>query len=45
MNPFRNFFKVPTAQELLDIAFKKGMRSSAQVSSNAPILMKAKKTP
>lgn len=43
MNPFRNFFKVPTAQELLDIAFKKGMRSSAQVSSNAPILIKAKK--
>jgi len=43
MNPFRNFYKVPSAQQLLDIAFKRGMKSSAQVSANAPILIKAKK--
>lgn len=42
-NPFQNFFHVPNSQKLLDIAFKKGMRSSAQVSQNAPILIKAKK--
>ncbi|MFX1316625.1 MAG: hypothetical protein ACFE9T_12230, partial [Promethearchaeota archaeon] len=42
-NPFDNFYHVPTSQELLDIAFKRGMKSSAQVSKNAPILIKAKK--
>lgn len=42
-NPFIEFFHVPNSQELLDIAFKRAMKSSAQVSSNAPILIKAKK--
>jgi len=42
-NPFNNFFHVPNSQKLLDIAFKKAMRSSAKVSKNAPILIKAKK--
>ena len=42
-NPFNNFYHVPNSQELLDIAFKRGMKSSAQVSQNAPILIKAKK--
>ncbi|MFX1410083.1 MAG: NOG1 family protein [Promethearchaeota archaeon] len=42
-NPFDRFYHVPTSQELLDIAFKRGMKSSAQVSKNAPILIKAKK--
>jgi len=42
-NPFNKFYHVPTSQELLDIAFKRAMKSSAQVSQNAPILIKAKK--
>jgi len=42
-NPFNEFYHVPNSQELLDIAFKRGMKSSAQVSKNAPILIKAKK--
>lgn len=42
-NPFSNFFHVPNSQELLDIAFNKAMKSSAQVSKNAAILIKAKK--
>jgi len=42
-NPFSKFYHVLTSQELLDIAFKRGMKSSAQVSQNAPILIKAKK--
>jgi nucleolar GTP-binding protein len=42
-NPFSDFFHVPNSQELLDIAFKKAMKSSAQVSKNAAILIKAKK--
>jgi len=42
-NPFLDFFHVPNSQELLDIAFKKAMKSSAQVSKNAAILIKAKK--
>ncbi len=42
-NPFLNFAYLPTSQKVLDIAFKKAMRSSAQVSANAPILIKAKK--
>jgi len=42
-NPFNEFYHVPTSQELLNIAFKKAMKSSAQVSKNAPILIKAKK--
>lgn len=42
-NPFNQFYHVPTSKELLDIAFKRGMKSSAQVSKNAPILIKAKK--
>ncbi|TFF97466.1 MAG: hypothetical protein EU541_08185 [Promethearchaeota archaeon] len=42
-NPFLNFFYVPPAQKLLDIAFKRAMKSSASVSKNAPILIKAKK--
>jgi nucleolar GTP-binding protein len=42
-NPFNKFYHVPNSKELLDIAFKKGMKSSAQVSKNAPILIKAKK--
>ncbi len=42
-NPFNEFYHVPNSQELLDIAFKRAMRSSAKVSKNAPILIKAKK--
>jgi nucleolar GTP-binding protein len=42
-NPFNEFYHVPNSKELLDIAFKRAMKSSAQVSKNAPILMKAKK--
>ncbi|MFX1420504.1 MAG: NOG1 family protein [Promethearchaeota archaeon] len=42
-NPFIEFYHVPNSKELLDIAFKRGMKSSAQVSQNAPILIKAKK--
>jgi nucleolar GTP-binding protein len=42
-NPFDQFYHVPNSTELLDIAFKRGMKSSAQVSKNAPILIKAKK--
>ncbi len=42
-NPFSEFYHVPNSKELLDIAFKKSMKSSAQVSKNAPILIKAKK--
>ncbi len=42
-NPFLNFYHVPNSKELLDIAFKRAMKSSAQVSKNAPILLKAKK--
>ena len=42
-NPFFNFYHVLNSQELLDIAFKRAMKSSAQVSVNAPKLIKAKK--
>ena len=42
-NPFDKFYHVPSSKELLDIAFKRSMKSSAQVSKNAPILIKAKK--
>ncbi len=42
-NPFLSFSHVPNSKELLDIAFKRAMKSSAQVSKNAPILLKAKK--
>jgi len=42
-NPFSEFYHVPNSTELLDIAFKRAMKSSAKVSKNAPILMKAKK--
>ncbi len=42
-NPFLSFFHVHNSQELLDIAFSRAMKSSAQVSKNAPILLKAKK--
>ena len=42
-NPFDEFYHVPNSKELLDIAFKRGMKSSAQVSQNAPIIIKAKK--
>jgi len=42
-NPFLSFFHVPISKELLDIAFSRAMKSSAQVSKNAPILLKAKK--
>ncbi|KKN58964.1 hypothetical protein LCGC14_0546950 [marine sediment metagenome] len=42
-NPFDKFYHVANSKELLDIAFKKSMKSSAQVSKNAPILIKAKK--
>ncbi|MFX0039290.1 MAG: NOG1 family protein [Promethearchaeota archaeon] len=42
-NPFNKFYHVPNSKELLDIAFKRGMNSSARVSRNAPILIKAKK--
>jgi nucleolar GTP-binding protein len=43
INPFDKFYHVPNSKEFLDIAFKRGMKSSAQVSKNAPILIKAKK--
>ncbi|MFX1324983.1 MAG: NOG1 family protein [Promethearchaeota archaeon] len=42
-NPFNEFYHVPSSKELLDMAFKRGMKSSAQVSKNAPIIIKAKK--
>ena len=42
-NPFSEFYHVPSSQELLDIAFSRAMKSSAKVSKNAPILVKAKK--
>lgn len=42
-NPFLEFYHVPNTKELLDIAFKRAMKTSAQVSQNAPILTKAKK--
>ncbi len=42
-NPFNEFYHVPSYQELLDIAFKRAMKSSAKVSKNAPIIIKAKK--
>jgi nucleolar GTP-binding protein len=42
-NPFLSFTHVPNSKGLLDIAFKRAMKSSAQVSKNAPILLKAKK--
>ncbi len=42
-NPFDEFYHVPSSSELLDIAFKRAMKSSAQVSKNAPIIIKAKK--
>ena len=42
-NPFDNFYHVQNSQELLDLAFKRAMKSSAQVSKNAPIIIKAKK--
>ena len=42
-NPFDEFYHVPSSSELLDIAFKRAMKSSAQVSKNAPIVIKAKK--
>jgi len=42
-NPFNYFYHVPNSKELLDIAFKRAMKSSAKVSKNAPILLKAKK--
>ena len=42
-NPFNEFFHVPSSQELLDIAFSRAMKSSAKVSKNAPIIIKAKK--
>ena len=42
-NPFLSFYHVHNSQKLLDIAFSRAMKSSAQVSKNAPILLKAKK--
>ena len=42
-NPFKSFYHVPNSQELLDVAFSRAMKSSAKVSKNAPILVKAKK--
>ncbi|MFX0105540.1 MAG: NOG1 family protein [Candidatus Hodarchaeota archaeon] len=42
-NPFNEFYHVLSSKELLDIAFKRAMKSSAQVSKNAPIIIKAKK--
>ena len=42
-NPFLSFHRVPNSKDLLDIAFSRAMKSSAQVSKNAPILLKAKK--
>jgi len=41
MNPFEKFYRVPTSQELLDIAFSRAMKSSVQVSKNAPKIIKA----
>ena len=43
MNPFEKFYRVPTSQELLDIAFSRAMKTSVQVSKNAPKLLKARK--
>ena len=43
INPFANFYRVPTSQELLDIAFSRAMKSSAAVSKNAPKILKARK--
>lgn len=42
-NPFNEFFHVPNSQELLDIAFKRGMSSSAKVPRKAPIPVIAKR--
>ncbi|MFW9771649.1 MAG: NOG1 family protein [Candidatus Thorarchaeota archaeon] len=42
-NPFLEFYHVPNSKNLLDIAFSRAMKSSTQVSKNAPILIKAKK--
>jgi nucleolar GTP-binding protein len=42
-NPFSQFYHIPNSNELLDIAFKRAMKSSAKVSKNAPILIKARK--
>ena len=42
-NPFSEFYHVPNSKNLLDIAFSRAMKSSTQVSKNAPILIKAKK--
>ncbi|MHA1476712.1 MAG: NOG1 family protein [Promethearchaeota archaeon] len=42
-NPFLFFFHVHNSQKLLDIAFSRAMKSRAQVSKNAPILLKEKK--
>ncbi|MEJ2295827.1 MAG: hypothetical protein P8Y23_13815 [Candidatus Lokiarchaeota archaeon] len=42
-NPFSDFFHVPNSQELLDIAFKKAMKSSAQVSKNTGEAREVKK--
>ena len=42
-NPFSEFYHVLSSQELLDIAFSRAMKHSAQVSKNAPIIVKAKK--
>jgi len=42
-NPFSEFYHVLSSQELLDIAFSRAMKYSAQVSKNAPIIVKAKK--
>ena len=38
-NPFNEFYHVHNSQELLDIVFKRAMKSSAKVSQNAPILV------
>jgi len=43
MNPFEKFYRVPTSQELLDIAFSRAMKTSVQVSKNAPRILKARK--
>lgn len=43
MNPFEKFYRVPTSQELLDIAFSRAMKSSAQVSISAPRMIKAER--
>ena len=42
-NPFLEFHNVLNSKQLLDIAFSRAMKSSAQVSRNAPILLKAKR--